>query len=35
MIEYPYVFRQNDNYLLLYNGNAFGRSGFGLAQLED
>jgi len=31
---YPNVFTHNDNVYLLYNGNEFGRDGFGLAILE-
>jgi hypothetical protein len=34
MIEYPYVFRQGERLLMLYNGNGYGRSGFGLAEWE-
>lgn len=30
---YPHVFSCNDKVYLLYNGNAFGRDGFGLAEL--
>ena len=33
MIEYPFVFKHQNEYFMLYNGNGFGRSGFGLAQL--
>lgn len=33
MIEYPYVFRHKTNKYMLYNGNDFGKTGFGLAQL--
>ena len=32
---YPHVFRCNGEVYLLYNGNQFGRFGFGLAVLED
>lgn len=31
---YPHVFRVEDRIYMLYNGNEFGRAGFGLAQLE-
>lgn len=31
---YPHVFECNNNIYLLYNGNEFGRYGFGLAKLE-
>lgn len=31
MIEYPFVFRHDDAVYMLYNGNGYGRSGFGLA----
>jgi predicted GH43/DUF377 family glycosyl hydrolase len=31
MIEYPFVFRHQDNLYMLYNGNGYGRTGFGLA----
>jgi hypothetical protein len=32
---YPHVFRCDDKLYLLYNGNEFGRYGFGIAVLED
>ena len=35
MLCYPHMFRNNDEIYLLYNGNEFGRFGFGLAILED
>lgn len=35
MICYPHLFNYNDNIYLLYNGNEFGRFGFGLAVLEN
>lgn len=35
MICYPYVFEHNSVKYMLYNGNGYGRSGFGLAVLED
>ena len=34
MIGYPFVFEHQDKRWMLYNGNAFGRSGFGLAVWE-
>ena len=34
MIEYPYVFSHKGREYMLYNGNGFGRSGFGLAVRE-
>jgi len=34
MICYPSVFSSGDNIYLLYNGNEFGKHGFGLARLE-
>jgi hypothetical protein len=33
MIEYPYVFDHDDQRYMLYNGNGYGKSGFGLALL--
>lgn len=35
MLCYPHVFHCNDKIYLLYNGNEFGRMGFGLAVLEN
>jgi hypothetical protein len=35
MVCYPYVFKHRDNLFMLYNGNSYGKSGFGLAVLED
>lgn len=35
MIEYPYVFNHNGQRYMLYNGNGFGKTGFGMAILED
>lgn len=35
MMCYPNIFRVNEKIYLLYNGNDFGRNGFGLAELED
>lgn len=34
MVCYPHVFRHDGRVWMLYNGNAFGRAGFGLAVLE-
>lgn len=34
MIEYPYVFRHQGAHYMLYNGNGYGKTGFGLALLE-
>lgn len=34
MIEYPYVFDHAGERYMLYNGNGYGRSGFGLAALK-
>ncbi len=34
MMCYPHLFRSGASVYLLYNGNAFGRHGFGLARLE-
>jgi hypothetical protein len=33
-ISYPTVFAYNDNWYMLYNGNDYGRTGFGIAILE-
>lgn len=35
MIEYPFVLFHKDHYYMFYNGNDYGRSGFGLAVLFD
>ena len=35
MIEYPFVFNHKGFYYMLYNGNNYGKSGFGLAILEN
>lgn len=32
---YPHIFKCNEKIYLLYNGNEFGRHGFGIAELED
>jgi hypothetical protein len=34
MIEYPFVFNHKDMYYMLYNGNGYGKTGFGIAVLE-
>lgn len=34
MIEYPFVFEHEGDRYMLYNGNGYGRSGFGLAVME-
>lgn len=34
MIEYPFIFKHKEDLYMLYNGNGFGRSGFGLAVWE-
>ena len=33
MIAYPYIVRANDKFLMFYNGNGFGQSGMGYAEL--
>jgi len=35
MIEYPFVFTHNGTTFMLYNGNGYGRSGFGYATLKN
>jgi hypothetical protein len=35
MIEYPFVFSHKDDKYMLYNGNNYGKTGFGLAILEE
>jgi hypothetical protein len=35
MICYPYVLRIDGRTLMFYNGNGFGQTGFGYAQLEE
>lgn len=35
MIEYPFVFDHAGSRFMLYNGNSFGKTGFGLAVLEE
>jgi intein-encoded DNA endonuclease-like protein len=34
MIEYPFVFDHRHRRYMLYNGNGYGRTGFGLAVLD-
>lgn len=34
MISYPYVFKNNNELIMLYNGNGFGKTGFGYAVWE-
>ncbi|MBO4643356.1 MAG: hypothetical protein J5716_01975 [Alphaproteobacteria bacterium] len=34
MTPYPYVVKVDDRYLMFYNGNYFGKAGFGYAELE-
>ena len=34
MVCYPYVFKHNDSIYMLYNGNRYGLSGFGIARAE-
>ena len=35
MLCYPYIFKHKNNLFMLYNGNQFGKSGFGLATLKE
>lgn len=35
MIEYPFVFDHNNARYMLYNGNGYGKTGFGLAVLDE
>ena len=35
MIEYPFVFDHKGERYMLYNGNGYGKTGFGLAVLEN
>lgn len=35
MICYPFVFKHKNNYYMLYNGNGYGRTGFGMAVCEE
>ena len=34
MISYPYVFKKDNALIMLYNGNGFGKTGFGYAVWE-
>lgn len=34
MVEYPFLFSWKENVCMLYNGNGFGKTGFGLAVLD-
>jgi hypothetical protein len=34
MISYPYVFKKSDTLVMFYNGNGFGKTGFGYAEWE-
>jgi|BioPla2DNA2_1021312.scaffolds.fasta_scaffold21478_2 predicted GH43/DUF377 family glycosyl hydrolase len=34
MIAYPYVLKLNGRWIMLYNGNQFGKTGFGYAELQ-
>ena len=31
---YPYIFKHREKKYMLYNGNGYGKSGFGIAELE-
>ena len=35
MLHYPHVFELDKKFYMLYNGNEFGKYGFGLAELEN
>lgn len=35
IITYPYIRRMNQKYYMFYNGNGFGATGFGYAELDD
>lgn len=35
MIEYPWIGKHRDQYVMLYNGNGYGRTGFGAAITKD
>jgi hypothetical protein len=35
MIEYPHVFKHKNKAYMLYNGNGYGKTGFGLAVLDN
>ena len=34
MLAYPYIYKHNEKIYMFYNGNGFGKSGFGYAELE-
>ena len=34
MICYPYIFEYKTDYYMLYNGNEYGKSGFGIAKMK-
>jgi hypothetical protein len=34
MIEYPFIFKHKGQYFMMYNGNGYGQTGFGLAVLD-
>lgn len=35
MIEYPFVFSHNEQHYMLFNGNEYGQTGFGLAVMTE
>ena len=35
MLEYPFVFREGANHIMLYNGDGFGKTGIGIAVSEE
>jgi hypothetical protein len=35
MMEYPHIIQYRDTKYMFYNGNKFGHSGFGFAELAD
>ena len=35
MVEYPFVLDHGGQYFMFYNGNGYGKTGFGLAVLDD
>ena len=35
MVCYPFIFSHKDNTYMLYNGNSYGKTGFGLAELKE
>jgi len=34
MLAYPFFYKHNEKVYMFYNGNGFGKSGFGYAELE-